>query len=125
MENSQLVTGFAEFYRAVSKEGETRFYPVSDAKQRETAREFDKAGDPPKIKGYGVYDTEVSSHYAVAVYGSEDEARAHGTEQPRTGDQREAAQPDTEPRTEAQPAEPVEEPAERPRKRERGERSDR
>jgi hypothetical protein len=76
-----LVTDIAEFHRATSN-GETRYYPANSVEMRTVARDYDAASDPVIIKGFGVYDTGVSSLYAVEVYPTEKQAKAHKPTKP-------------------------------------------
>jgi hypothetical protein len=71
-----MVTEFAQFYRAINAQAETRYYPHT-ANSRTVARQFDAQEDPPVVSGYGAYDTSVSTEYAVALYATKEEAEAH------------------------------------------------
>jgi hypothetical protein len=82
MENTLMVTDFAQFYRVTTLEGE-RFYP-NTATNRTAAREHDTAGDPPIVSGYAAYDTAISTEYAVALYSTKTEAEAHEVSKPAT-----------------------------------------
>lgn len=70
-----MITKFAQFYRANADE-ETRYYPVT-TQDRIKAREFDERTDPVIIGGFAVYDTGVSTDYAVALYSTQEEAEKH------------------------------------------------
>lgn len=85
MTDTILLTDHSPFYRAVN-DGETRFYPQTktNGKNRALAQEFDTAGDPPIVMGYAVYDTSISTVYAVALYATSDEAAAHTPATPDT-----------------------------------------
>lgn len=92
--NAIKITPVAEFFAAKSGDDE-RFYPVNQ-ENREAAMEFDDSGDPPKKRGHAVYDINVSSAYAVALYGSLEEAEAHeGTETPEVPETALATDPET------------------------------
>lgn len=56
--------------------GETRYYADTPT-NKVAARDLDERGDPVAIQGFGVYDTSISTTYAVAVYGSKAEALTH------------------------------------------------
>jgi hypothetical protein len=72
-ESSKIVTNHGEFYRS-TKGDETRFYAV---RNRETAIQFADGGDATIVMGFAVYDTTISSTYAVALYATLAEAEAH------------------------------------------------
>lgn len=77
-----MITPFTDFYRA-TKDGETRYYPGTGSSNRSAAMEFDAKGAPPRVNGYGVYDTNISTEYAVAIYASQDEAKSHKMSKPK------------------------------------------
>lgn len=98
MSGPTIVTPFAKFYKTLGAEG-VRYFAET---KREKANEYATGASlPPLIQGFGVFDTTVSTEYAVAVYGSEAEAKAH--------DAVEAPAPATAMSEEA-PAEPTPEP---------------
>lgn len=70
---SMLVTNHGEFYRAQSGD-ETRYFAVS---KKAAAQAFDHLSDPPIVMGFAVYDSTVSTIYAVALYATLAEAEAH------------------------------------------------
>lgn len=72
---SLMVTPFAEFYRCDGDQG-MRYYPKTGDK-RATAIDYSGGTMPPTVKGFAVYDTTVSADYAVALYGTETDAKAH------------------------------------------------
>jgi len=76
MTNSIMTTTFTKFYKATGLDSEIRYYAATP-EMRVLAREYDKAGDPPQVAGYGVYDTTVSTEYAVAIYDTAENAGAH------------------------------------------------
>jgi hypothetical protein len=71
--SSKIVTNHGEFYRATRK-GETRYYTAGT---RAEAFEFSEIDDPVIVMGFAVYDTTISSIYAVALYATVAEAEAH------------------------------------------------
>lgn len=71
MEKPTLVTDHAQFYRAKSLLGEYRFFPFNE-NGKEAARKF--GGDYTAVAGYGVYDTTVSTAYAVMLCATRKEA---------------------------------------------------
>ena len=72
-----LVTGFESFYRATGKDGDTRYFAVGSIGTKLAASEFDKNDDTVTVKGFAVYDTTVSTEYAVALYATQKEADDH------------------------------------------------
>lgn len=72
-----LVTGLESFYRATSKDGETRYFAIGSIGTKLAASEFDKNDDTVTVKGFAVYDTTVSTEYAVALYPTQKEADDH------------------------------------------------
>ena len=73
--SSTMVTAFASFYRAVNG-GETRYYPNTPT-SRLLAIDYMGGSLPPVVGGFGVYDTTISSDYAVALYTDVNDANAH------------------------------------------------
>lgn len=71
-----MVTDCAQFHRAVA-DGETRYYPANGPENRIAAREFDERTDPVVVGGFAVYDTAVSTAYAVALYSTREDAEKH------------------------------------------------
>lgn len=71
-----LVTEHSEFLRA-SKGSEHRYYPPTAQNARAEAMAFDDHGDFAPVMGFGVYDTTVSTSYAVALYATKAEADSH------------------------------------------------
>jgi hypothetical protein len=71
---SVLVTDFGQFLRARSADDETRYYPATS---KAAAQEFDFTNDPVRVDGFAVYDTTISTAYAVALHGTVDEARQY------------------------------------------------
>lgn len=84
MENTIMITDFAQFYRAVNSEGSARFYP-NTSNLRNAALDWDAAGDPPVVSGFAVYDTSISTEYAVAIYATKLEAEQHEATPPTKG----------------------------------------
>ena len=72
-----LVTGFEHFYRATNKDGQTRYFAAGAAGTKLAASTFDKDDDTVSVKGFAVYDTTVSTEYAVALYATQKEADDH------------------------------------------------
>ncbi len=72
---SKIVTNHGEFYRA-SNGDETRYYTIS---KKAAAIEFDAKGDPVVVMGFAVYDSTVSTIFAVGLYATFSEAEAHET----------------------------------------------
>ena len=70
---SLITTEHSTFYK-VQCDGKERFYP-RNLKNAATA-EFDD-GLSVKVMGFAVFDTTVSTEYAVALYGSKTEAEEH------------------------------------------------
>ena len=56
--------------------GGQRFYADTPA-NRPVARDLDDKGDPIATTGFGVYDTNISTVYAVALYETKERAQAH------------------------------------------------
>lgn len=77
MSATLMVTDHAEFYRVNPGEGETVYYPANGPTSRDAARKADAGGDPPIVGGFAVYDTAVSTEYAVALHATKAEAEAH------------------------------------------------
>lgn len=67
MPDTIQITEKSDFYRA-SRDGTARFYPKSGENSREIAMGIDP--NASIISGFAVYDTEVSTDYAVAIYAS-------------------------------------------------------
>lgn len=78
-----MVTEFSTFYKAVNG-NEVRYYPGNGLDNREFAQAFDKVGDPPKVQGFAVYDTAVSTVYAVALYTDKASAEKHKVSAPES-----------------------------------------
>lgn len=77
---SILVSAHSTFLKAVNGE-ETRYFPYTPT-HRIKAYAFDKNADPDTVQGFAVYDTAISSSYAVALYATIAEAQAHKPRQP-------------------------------------------
>lgn len=73
---SLLVTTHTEFLRA-KKDGKIRFYPANAQNARADAIAYDDNSDFTPVFGFGVYDSTVSTSYAVALYATLAEAEAH------------------------------------------------
>lgn len=71
-----MITEAEAFHRAKSGD-EFRYYPDTGPENRAMAREFDEKGDTAIVKGFGVYDTAVSTDYAVGLYATREEAEQH------------------------------------------------
>ena len=74
MDGTIMVTQFSKFHRAKSGE-EVRYYPADSASNRNAALEFDP--QMVTVAGYAVYDTAITTEYAVGLYGNKTEAEAH------------------------------------------------
>jgi hypothetical protein len=74
-DRSLLTTELADFYRCDGSEG-VRYYPATQSRKG-VAIDYNNGQLPPTVKGFAVYDTTVSMDYAVALYGSLEEAHAH------------------------------------------------
>ena len=72
---SLMVTELADFYRCNGDEG-MRYYPATQSRKA-AAIDYNGGTFPPTVKGFAVYDTTVSMDYAVALYGSAEEAEQH------------------------------------------------
>lgn len=70
---STIVTNHGEFYKAVNGE-EIRYYAKS---KKAAAIDFDQKGDPVIVMGFAVYDSTVSTIFAVALYATAADAEAH------------------------------------------------
>lgn len=70
---SMIVTSHGEFYRATNS-AETRYYALS---KKDLAREFDAASDLVIVGGFAVYDSTISTIFAVGLYATLAEAEAH------------------------------------------------
>ncbi len=99
MENSLIVTEHGEFYRAI-KDDESRYFAPS---KREQAFGFDAGGNPVLITGFAVYDTTVSTSYAVALYATFAEAKAHQPVPAATVQESDIAPPVAESKTDRLP----------------------
>lgn len=67
--NTIYATDFVEFWKA-GKGEDARYYA-----DRQAAMAYDPTAG--RVSGFGVYDTNVSSAYAVAIYSTKQEAMAH------------------------------------------------
>lgn len=74
MSGPKIVTPFAKFYKTDGAEG-VRYF--AETKREEAHKYATGTALPPLIQGFGVFDTTVSTEYAVAVYGNEADADAH------------------------------------------------
>ena len=72
-----IATDFGSFHRSINSDGDTRFYPVSNAQAREAAMAFDAQNDPVTVTGFGAYDTTLSLQYAIEVYPTKEQAQKH------------------------------------------------
>lgn len=70
-----MVTEIAEFYRCAGDEG-LRYYPATQSRKG-VAIDYNGGTLPPTVRGFAVYDTTVTMDYAVALYGSTEEAEQH------------------------------------------------
>lgn len=78
MSNTLVVTNHSEFYAVQpSRSGPKIYYPASGATSRDVARQADVTGDPPQVGGFAVYDTTISTVYAVGLYPTKEEAQKH------------------------------------------------
>lgn len=75
MSDTIRVTDHARFLKC-ERDGETIYFPDT-ATFRDRAQVHDEHGDPVAQMGFAVYDTNISTVYAVALYGSKGEALAH------------------------------------------------
>jgi len=92
-----LVTDIGYFYRVTNKEGENRYYPSGTGEQRAEAAKFDKNNDTVLLQGFAVYDTAISTVYAIALCGDKEEAEKHGaTKAPKTPTPTSATEDDPE-----------------------------
>ncbi len=82
MADTLRVTPHGEFYRAIDKDEVERFFAAPDANTRELARAADANGDPVTVKGFAVYDTTVATEYAIALYPTNEQAKAHKPAEP-------------------------------------------
>lgn len=93
---NHITTGFSHFYKA-ERDNETRYFPANGSANRSEAMAFDGKHDPVRVGGFAVYDTSVSTEYAVALFVEFSEAAAyaydasHKQELPTT----EESKPDT------------------------------
>lgn len=71
-----IVTDHAEFLRAVRGD-EIRYFPSNGVNARVEAAAYDEDRDYDNVRGFGVYDTTISTSYAVALYATKAEAEAH------------------------------------------------
>lgn len=74
---AKMITGLAMFYRCNGADG-YRYYPAPQS--RTAAIDYNGRSIPPTVNGFGVYDTTVSTEYAVAIYPSAEEAEQHSAE---------------------------------------------
>jgi len=72
----KIVTDHSEFYR-VLKGDEIRYYPANATNAKADACAFDENGDFDIVRGFAVYDTTVSTSFAVALYATKAEAEAY------------------------------------------------
>lgn len=80
MRESKITTPHREFLRA-TKNGETRFYALT---RKDEAVAFDEKRDPVAVSGFAVYDTSISTSYAVGLYATIEAADAHQVIKPDT-----------------------------------------
>lgn len=84
MPNNLIVTEHAQFYRVTLRDGTNGYFPADGPTSRDLARAADVAGDPPIVAGFGVYDTAVSTTYAVETYPTREQADEHKSSQTET-----------------------------------------
>jgi hypothetical protein len=77
-----MLTDHAQFYRATLADDTYAFFSADDTLSRDKARAADTAGDPPIVAGFAVYDTNISTTYAVALYPEKRQAQAHEASTP-------------------------------------------
>jgi hypothetical protein len=77
--NATMVTEFSDFYRSMGPEG-MRYYAATGS-NRTAAIEYHN-GMPDNVKGFAVYDTTISSDYAVALYADKESAELHTPSEP-------------------------------------------
>jgi hypothetical protein len=69
-----LIISLGDFYR-VTIDSEFHYYPTQTTREKIVA--LNPKNDPPITTGYGVYDLSVSTEYAVELYQTLEEAKAH------------------------------------------------
>lgn len=77
MPETLKTTEHAQFYRATFADGTEAFFPQADSNSRAAARDADEKSDPPIVAGFAVYDTTISTVYAVALYPTKTQAQSH------------------------------------------------
>lgn len=70
-----IITEHSEFFRAVKAE-KIAYYPVT-AEGRAAAVANDDDGDPDRVRGFAVYDTTISTSYAVELHATKADAERY------------------------------------------------
>lgn len=74
--SSITITDKVDAYMAVTEAGKPMFFP-HNGEGLAKAKEADRNDDPATTSGFLVYDSGVSTEYAVACYGDKSKAETH------------------------------------------------